>query len=67
VNIFEIWILSMFVVLLMGCQDTYRYPCQDPKNWGKTECEPPQCDASGTCTKDLIPKEMYEQFKKNSR
>jgi hypothetical protein len=48
---------------LTGCGDTYRYPCQDPKNWGKPECEPPQCDASGTCTKDLITKEMYDNFK----
>ena len=63
-NIFEIWILSMFVVLLMGCEDTYRYPCQNPTNWGKTECEPPQCEASGTCTKDLITKEMYDNLKK---
>jgi hypothetical protein len=51
------------LLLLVACSDSYRYPCQDPKNWGKPECEPPQCDASGTCTKDLIPKEMYEQFK----
>lgn len=62
-NVYEIWILSLFLVLLTGCQDSYRYPCQDPQNWGKTECEPPVCEASGTCTKDLITKEMYDGLK----
>ena len=55
--------LFLLAVLLVACSDSYRYPCQDPKNWGKPECEPPQCDASGTCTKDLITKEMYDNFK----
>jgi len=65
-NIYCIWGLSILLVLLMGCQDSYRYPCQSPDNWGKKECEPPQCEASGTCTKDLIPKEMYDAWKKKS-
>ena len=57
----------MFIVCLLGliaCEDRFRYSCQDPKNWGKPECEPPQCEASGTCTKDVIPKEMYDAHKK---
>ena len=54
----------MTILFLTGCEDKMRYPCQSPENWGKPECEPPQCEASGTCTKDLITKEMYEQFKK---
>jgi hypothetical protein len=65
-NIFCIWGLSILLVLLMGCHDVYRYPCQNPDNWGKAECEPPQCEASGTCTKDLIPKDMYDAWKKKS-
>jgi len=42
--------------LLSGCgyDGHYRYPCQDPANWEKAECNPPICSASGTCTKDLI-------------
>lgn len=34
----------------------YRYPCQDPVNWEKAECNPPVCEASGICTKDLLGK-----------
>ena len=40
--------------LLVGCQDTFRYECQDPKNWNKPDCNPPKCEANGTCTKYLI-------------
>jgi hypothetical protein len=32
----------------------YRYPCQDPVNWEKAECNPPVCEATGTCTKDIL-------------
>ena len=56
----------LLVLMLVACHDTYRYPCQNPDNWGKDECEPPQCEASGTCTKDLIPKDMYDAWKKKS-
>ena len=37
-----------------GYQGFYRYPCQNPENWEKAECNPPICEASGTCTKDMI-------------
>jgi hypothetical protein len=45
---------------LSGCaqyQGWVRYPCQEYENWQKAECNPPQCTATGTCTKDLIPME----------
>jgi hypothetical protein len=63
-SVYEIWMLSVFLVLLTGCQESYRYPCQDPQNWGKAECEPPACKASGTCTKDVVTKEIYDELKK---
>ena len=37
-----------------GWQGGYRYPCQDPAKWDSTECNPPICEASGTCTKDIL-------------
>jgi predicted small lipoprotein YifL len=47
---------ALLTLTLSGCgwQGEYRYPCQDPANWKAPECQPPLCDASGTCTKDLI-------------
>lgn len=31
----------------------YRYPCQDPANWGALECNPPICLRTGGCSTDL--------------
>lgn len=49
-------IILSSVMLLTACgyDGNYRYPCQDPANWEAVECNPPLCEASGTCTKDLI-------------
>lgn len=37
-----------------GYDGHYRYPCQDPANFGTKECVPPLCEVSGQCTTDLI-------------
>ncbi len=53
------FIACLLVVLSLsacGYQGYTRYPCQDYKNWTKAECNPPQCEAIGQCTKDLLPK-----------
>lgn len=49
-------LISLIGLLLTGCgyDGHYRYPCQDPVNWESPECNPPLCEATGTCTKDLI-------------
>jgi len=52
-NIYCIWGLSILLVLLTGCEDRFRYPCQDPQNWQNTECKPPICTATGTCPEQL--------------
>ena len=48
--------IAILAILLSSCgyDGHYRYPCQDPANWEKAECNPPICEATGTCTKDLI-------------
>jgi hypothetical protein len=50
-------IVIALCIILTGCgyDGDYRYPCQDPANWETAECNPPICEASSTCTKDLIP------------
>ena len=49
-------ISGILLIVLTGCgwDGGYRYPCQDPANWGSVECEPPICVPNGTCTRDLI-------------
>ena len=52
---------------LTGCNfdGVYRYDCQDPENWGNAECNPPICDATGTCSKDIVGEEIWAEYEKN--
>ena len=43
-----------FLLASCGYDGYYRYPCQDPENWGNTECEPPECKVDGACTETLL-------------
>jgi hypothetical protein len=55
-------LIILSVLALAGClEDSFRYPCQDPANHFKTQCLPPACEASGTCTKYLIKGETSEE------
>jgi predicted small lipoprotein YifL len=47
-------LLMTFSLSACGYDGHYRYPCQDPANWENAECKPPLCEATGTCTKDLV-------------
>jgi hypothetical protein len=51
-RLLAVWLFA--ALLAVACQDRYRYECQDPKNWGKRSCNPPECKANETCTKYLI-------------
>lgn len=44
------------LLLIAGCEGRYRYPCQDPANWGKLECNNDVCKSEGTCTSDVLAK-----------
>ena len=51
-------------LLLVGCEDTYRYPCQDPANWKNPECNRPECEVDGFCWDQLSgvdPKEVSSE------
>ena len=48
------WLLiAPALMLLAGCSEGYRYPCQDPENWSEKICQKPYCSANGTCPEDL--------------
>ena len=48
-------LLSAIAIMLVltGCSERYRYPCQDPRNWEEEMCKKPYCSANGTCPEDL--------------
>jgi hypothetical protein len=49
-------ILCLPIVIAAGCQERYRYPCQDVNNWDKPMCQKPLCEVHRQCP-DLIFKE----------
>jgi hypothetical protein len=51
-----IFVLALPVVVAAGCQERYRYPCQDPDNWEKAICQKPLCEVHRQCP-ELIFKE----------
>lgn len=54
----------LFVSLILsscGYEGRYRYECQDPANWESSECNPPECKVTGTCTTDIIGFDPNEQ------
>ena len=42
-------IIPLIALLLVGCEDVYRYPCQDPANKDNPECSRPICENDGFC------------------
>jgi hypothetical protein len=46
-------IAAVSLVVLAGCSQQFRYPCQDPANWDRDECKRPICEVNRDCP-DLI-------------
>lgn len=59
----KLFLIIPFLVVLTGCDERYRYPCQNPENWDNKYCQKPFCSANGTCPEDLT---HYEK-EKNSQ
>ena len=55
----KVFTIVLCALMLTGCgkydfKEVYRYPCQDPANWESPDCQPPNCEAFGICTKDVM-------------
>lgn len=50
-------LLITSVFLLTGCEQYYRYPCQDPANWSKEECQKPLCEVNKDCPEYIFKNE----------
>lgn len=44
----------LLLVLLAACQERYRYPCQNPDNFVKAECQKPKCLFTQMCPEYLV-------------
>lgn len=45
-----------------GYQGSFRYPCQDQANWDKAECNPPICETTGTCSRDIVGEQIWNDY-----
>lgn len=46
--------LFVLLLLLTGCEDQYRYPCQNPDNFHKPDCQKPKCLFTQQCPEYLV-------------
>ncbi len=53
----------LLAITLVGCNDQYRYYCQDPANQSAEQCKRPFCAYSGTCPDQLIKPEDLKDVK----
>ena len=41
-------------LITSGCEQRYRYPCQDHNNWEKPECQKPLCAIHKSCPSHIF-------------
>jgi hypothetical protein len=52
--------IILFSLFLAGCDARYRYPCQDPANWGTERCTKPVCEVNHDCPEQIFNKKIVE-------
>jgi hypothetical protein len=56
-----ILVLALPVFIAAGCEQKYRYPCQDPKNWETPECNKPLCEVNRDCPSYIFETPITEE------
>lgn len=55
-------VLILSLLALTGCEDRYRYFCQNPKNFAEKRCQRPQCLFSQDCPDYLVAPVLEKQI-----
>lgn len=57
-------IIALIVAMLAlgGCEDRYRYPCQNPDNFHKPDCQKPKCLFTQQCPEYLVAPILEKQI-----
>ncbi|NBW58210.1 hypothetical protein EB118_17065 [bacterium] len=56
-------LVLLLALLISGCSDYYRYPCQNPENWDKDICKKPYCDINKSCPEHIFKEEAKKECK----
>ena len=54
--------LIIVLALLAGCEEKYRYPCQNPDNFQKPECQKPKCLFTQMCPEYMVAPVLEKQI-----
>ena len=54
--------LLLLLLLLTGCEDRYRYYCQNPDNFHAEQCQKPRCQFTQTCPEYLVAPILEKQI-----
>jgi hypothetical protein len=52
----------VLLLLLAGCEERYRYYCQDPINWSVKRCQRPDCLFTQDCPDYLVAPVLEKQI-----
>ena len=55
----------LLLLLLTGCKDVYRYPCQNPDNFHMEQCQKPKCLFTQQCPEYLVAPILEKQVNAN--
>jgi len=47
-------VLLLSLLMLVACEDRYRYFCQDPANFNAKRCQKPDCQFTQDCPEYLV-------------
>lgn len=54
--------IAAMLLLAAGCDDQYRYACQNPDKFHAPECQKPKCQFTQTCPEYLVAPILEKQI-----
>jgi hypothetical protein len=54
-------LILLMVISIVGCEDRYRYYCQDPQNFSAKRCQRPDCLFTQDCPDYLVAPVLEKQ------
>lgn len=50
----RVLLIAAILMAIVGCENRYRYACQNPDNWDKDFCKKPYCEVSRDCPEHIF-------------
>jgi hypothetical protein len=54
--------IALLLLLVAGCEEKYRYYCQNPDNFHAESCQKPRCQFTQTCPEYLVAPVLEKQI-----